>query len=247
MTPKTQALILYEGPSLLDGKPIVVIGVVSGRNRKTGKMVQTYIQRADMDPRDANRTGEDVSICGTCPLRGTANLTKPTGLADKRGCYVQIGQGPLGVYRAYKRGRYAKAESTEEITTLGRGHMVRIGTYGDGAAVPRYVWDALRGEAMGHTAYSHQSGEIGSSFDPAFYMVSAGSERDARAAWAQGMRTFRVVEKVEDIVRGEEILCPASKEAGKRVKCADCLLCGGAMVKAKSVAIPAHGAGLKYA
>lgn len=247
---KTQSLILYEGPSLLDGKPIFVVGIVSRRNRKTGPMVQTYIQRADLDPRDANRTGEDVSICGACPLRGAANLEKPSGLADKRGCYVQIGQGPLGVYRTYKRDRYQRAANVGEITRLGAGRMVRVGTYGDGAAVPRYVWDALKREAKGHTAYSHQSDMAQfpqSSFDPAMYMVSVSGLAAAQAAWAMGQRTFRVVRDMSEIVKGQEILCPASKEAGQRVQCADCLLCGGASVKAKSIAIPTHGAGNRYA
>lgn len=213
----------------------------------TGYMVQTYIQRADLDPRDANRTGEDASVCGGCPLRGIANLSKSKGLADQRGCYVQMGQGPLGVYRAYKRGRYQRAANAAEITALGAGKLVRVGTYGDGAAVPRYVWDALKREAKGHTAYSHQSGLAQSSFDPGMYMVSVSDLASAQAAWAMGQRTFRVVQDVSDIVRGQEILCPASKEAGQRVKCADCLLCGGASIKAKSIAIPTHGAGRKYA
>jgi hypothetical protein len=42
-------------------------------------------------------------------------------------------------------------------------------------------------------------------------------------------------------VKGKEILCPASKEAGERVQCAQCKLCGGNSVKGKSVAIVAHG------
>jgi hypothetical protein len=35
--------IIYNGPSLLDGKPIVVIATYSKRNIKTGAVVQTYI------------------------------------------------------------------------------------------------------------------------------------------------------------------------------------------------------------
>ena len=35
--------IIYNGPSLLDGKPIVVIATYSNRNRKTGAVLQTYI------------------------------------------------------------------------------------------------------------------------------------------------------------------------------------------------------------
>ena len=52
--------------------------------------------------------------------------------------------------------------------------------------------------------------------------------------------------QVSELVRGREILCPASEEAGKRTQCASCLLCGGASVKAKSIAIVAHGAGRKH-
>ena len=66
-----KSAIIYRGPSLLDGAPIVVIAIDSARNTKTGRMVQTYILRADMDPREANKTGADFSICGTCPHRGT--------------------------------------------------------------------------------------------------------------------------------------------------------------------------------
>jgi hypothetical protein len=78
-------------------------------------------------------------------------------------------------------------------------------------------------------------------------MLSADSLADAQEAWANGRRTFRVVASVSDIVRGKEILCPASKEAGKRTTCAQCKLCAGASIAAKSIAIPAHGAGATYA
>jgi len=36
--------IIYNGPSLLDGKPIVVIATYSDRNTKTGRVLQTYIR-----------------------------------------------------------------------------------------------------------------------------------------------------------------------------------------------------------
>jgi hypothetical protein len=121
--------------------------------------------------------------------------------------------------------------------------MVRLGTYGDPAAVPAYIWESLLSQAVGHTAYSHQSGLVGAAFDPAIMMESADSLEQAKAAWGQGRRTFRIVKSVSDIVAGKEILCPASAEAGKRTSCADCGLCGGAKIKAKSIAIPAHGAG----
>ena len=242
---RTTSAIIYEGPSLIDGGPIVVVAIVSKRNRKTGDMLQTYIQRADVPPVEASRLGLDASQCGACPLRGIANIEKKTGQADKRACYVLLGQGPTGVYKTYRAGKYRHAVGHADIAALGAERMVRIGTYGDGAAVPAYIWDSLLSGASGHTAYSHQSGNCETSFDAARYMVSADSEQAARAAWSQGYRTFRVIASVNELA-SEEILCPASKEAGRRTQCARCKLCGGASVKAKSIAIGAHGAGARH-
>lgn len=242
--PKAQSSVIYSGPSLIDGAPIVVIAVISKRNRKTGAMLQTYIMRADMDPRKASALGLDFSICGNCPLRGIAN---PKGKqASKRPCYVILAQGPTIVYKSFLKGNYPVLDTFDAIAALGEGRKVRVGTYGDGAAVPAYVWQALLSRAIGHTAYSHQSGLSQAAFDPAIYMVSADSEAQARAAWETGARTFRVIDTVGDIVKGKEILCPASKEAGARTTCFSCGLCGGASVKGKSIAIPAHGNGANY-
>lgn len=241
---KIQSSIIYMGPSLIDGAPIMVIAVISKRNRKTGAMLQTYIMRSDIDPRHASAQGLDVSICGACPLRGDIN---PGGKqAKNRPCYVVLGQGPTIVWKAFQRDYYPTVSGFDAIAEIGAGQMVRIGTYGDGAAVPAHIWQALLSRANGHTAYSHQSGLAQSAFDPAIYMVSADSEAQARAAWETGKRTFRVIDTVSDIVKGKEILCPASKEAGAKTTCFSCGLCGGNGVKAKSIAIPAHGNGATH-
>jgi len=239
---KPSGYIIYEGPSLLDGKPIVAIAIVKSKNTKTANMVQTYILRSDLDPREANRTGEDYSICGECPHRGTAT-NGDSGLARDRTCYVRIDQGPVIVYKSMLRGIYPVAAGHKAIAAIGEGRMVRVGTYGDGAAVPSYVWDSLLDQAKGHTAYTHQSGATTSSYDASRYMVSADGERAARAAWNAGARTFRVIWDTSDLVRNREVLCPASAEAGYRTTCDKCGLCGGASVKAKSIAIVAHGSG----
>lgn len=242
MTAKPTGHVIYRGPSLLDGKPIVVVAIVKSANAKTANMIQTYILRSDLDPREANRTGEDASICGTCPHRGVAS-DKPTGLATQRTCYVRIDQGPLIVFKTLGRGRYPDTFGHAAIAALGEGRMVRIGTYGDGAAVPSYVWDSLLSKAAGHTAYSHQSGNVASTYDAARYMISADTLTGAQQAWANGARTFRVIRDAADVVKGSEILCPASKEMGYRTTCDKCGLCGGAAIAAKSIAIVAHGAG----
>ena len=224
--------VIYKGPSNFDAKPIVVIAVWSSKNSKTGDMLQTYILRSDIDPRDANKWGEDESICGQCQHRGTPTLDPTKALAEERTCYVSMGQGPLIVFNEFIAGKYPVASPR----AVGAGRRVRIGTYGDGAAAPDYVWSELLSEAEGHTAYSHNGG------DPQRYMVSADTLAQAQGAWANGYRTFRVVRDVSEI-RKNEVLCPASKEAGHKTTCAACLLCGGASVKAKSIAIPVHGSG----
>jgi len=227
--------ILYEGPSLIDGQPIVAIATYSDKNTKTGLMVQTYILCQNIDPRVANKTGADFSICGTCPLKGIPTMDPKRKLAEKRKCYVRIDQGSLIVWKAYQKGRYPK---TNNISELGRGRMVRLGTYGDPAAVPSYVWKQLLEEAIGHTAYSHQNDII--PIDKKIFMGSADSLEHAKKFWNDNIRTFRVIQNLDEI-QDNEILCPASKEAGRKSTCAKCKLCSGTSSNSKkSIAIVQH-------
>ena len=52
---------------------------------------------------------------------------------------------------------------------------------------------------------------------------------------------MRVIQFLASLVKGKEVRCPASEESGQRTTCESCKLCAGASVKAKSVAIVAHG------
>jgi hypothetical protein len=242
MTKLVQSAVIYRGPSLLDGQPIAVVAVLSGRNRKTGLMVQTYILRDDIDPREANRTGADYSICGNCPLRGTPNPEQGK-LAIGRGCYVNIGQGVLITWKHLQRGGYPTVNGHEAIAAIGAGKMVRAGTYGDPAAVPSYIWESLLSRAKGWTGYSHQFENPQAAANPAWFMQSVESAEQARAAWALGRRTFRVVNSETEAVTGSEIVCPSNKG----VQCTDCGLCKGNSAKGKSIVIEAHGAGTIHA
>ena len=226
--------IIYKGPSLLDGKPIVAIATYSSRNTKTGKVLQTYIIRSDISPLEASKTGEDFSICGDCKLRGTPTTDSDRKQAKKRDCYVNLGQGPTIVYKSYKRGIYPKADFQWSRILLGLDRFVRIGTYGDPAAVPNHVWEQLLSNADTWTAYTHQS-----NWRPDIAMQSVDNYEQAIAQWKQGNRTFRVIADLGDIDKQKEALCPASKEAGRRVQCTACKLCKGSS-KAKSIAIVKH-------
>jgi hypothetical protein len=44
----------------------------------------------------------------------------------------------------------------------------------------------------------------------------------------------------DETLQPDEVLCPASEEAGKRTTCENCQLCSGNAIKAKNVAIYAH-------
>ena len=225
-----QHAIIYNGPSLLDGKPIVVIATYSNRNPKTGKVVQTYILRSDINPLEASKTGEDFSICGSCPMRGEVTTDPKRKIAKRRKCYVNLGQGVLIVFKSFLRGVYKEGDPR----TMGRDRFVRVGTYGDPAAVPSEVWDELLAECETWTAYTHQK-----PWRPDIAMQSADSYDEAKAHWAKGRRTFRVIVDLGDIDKANEALCPASKEAGRRVQCTACKLCKGSSL-AKSIAIVEH-------
>jgi hypothetical protein len=242
-TNKPQSSIIYNGPSMLDGQPVIVVAIISSNNAKTGNMIQTHILRADIDPMQASKTGADYSICGNCTHRGTPTDNPEKKTAAGRSCYVNIGQGPNQVYKAYKAGKYPTA-TPEQIQELGTGRMIRLGTYGDPAAVPATIWDNLLKNSSGHTGYTHQHDK---SPDYSRLMYSADNANDAQKAHSKGYRTFRVIpvqqwqEYGKATILSNEILCPASKENDKGITCSQCKLCTGSNSAGKSIAIVAHG------
>lgn len=233
-------MIIYRGPSLLDGAPIVVVVTgAKGRrssNRKTGAMLQTWILRDGVDPVEAARTGGDASICGDCPHRGPGTKAKPT--LRGRTCYVTVFQAPLSVWRTVHRRGYPKV-APADLPALGAGRVVRLGSYGDPAAVPRWVWEGLTRDAASTVGYTHQW-RLGFALAD-LCMASCDSEADVRDAAALGYRAFYVTPTPQPRAAGF-MVCPASAEAGHRLTCAECRACGGTGSKARShVQIAAHG------
>lgn len=245
-TKKSQPLgfVVYEGPSMIDGSPIVVIVnkvFDASANAKTGAIVQTFIIRSDVDPLTALKTGADAGVCGTCEHR-PALVKAGNGKAP---CYVNVGRSVMAVYGAYKRGRYVQA-SPEFIAQFLAEKTLRLGTYGDPAAAPVALWHALAAGAAKRVGYSHQWASIG--FDvnawSTLIMASADTPEQRLQANAMGLRTFRVA-PVGTLPVAGEISCPASAEAGRKTTCADCRLCGGTSVKARDIVIQDHAIGFK--
>lgn len=230
------SVLVYEGPSMLDGHPI--IGALTGlrrksKNPKTGQIPQLWILRSDMHPMDAIRAGADYSICGDCVHRGHFVDERWT-----RSCYVNP-MGPSSVYTAYTRGKYPLV-SIETARLLLAGLTLRLGAYGDPAALPHTLVEDLANAAKDHVGYTHQPSLCHDTLKK-LVMASVETKQAGDALQAQGWRTFRILRPHETVSVKQEFLCPASKEAGHKTTCEHCTLCGGANTNAKSVAIYVHG------
>lgn len=242
--------VLYNGPSRLDGEPIVVIGTGFADktdNTKTGNMIQTWILREDIHPNDAIRDGSDVSICGDCMHRGRLvwDQEKIMRRNKYRTCYVKVFQAPANVWKAYRKGNYP-VMSPYAIPEMFAGRATRFGSYGDPAAIPFEVINAIGISSEFTTGYTHQwktcEGKYGR-----WVMASADNAADRFLAKSLGYRTFRVRVDLDDVEAGE-ISCPAAKEMGHKTLCVDCKACGGHSSRAKcDVTIMAHGDAIKVA
>jgi len=223
-TKKVTGYVIYEGPSLLDGSPIVVImtGLGGSKNRKTGEVAQTWIMRSDMTPIEAFKIGADSTVCGNCPYRWSLYV-KNSGAPR---CYVNLGQAPLSIYKAYKRGSYPALPLDY---TLPPGMGLRLGSYGDPVAVPMKAWKSLIDSASFHLAYTHQWKEFPVQSAPykGLCMASVGNALEALQAVKLGWKFFRVESAPAPI--GLELNCPSDKAThGEHIRqCEACKLCNG--------------------
>jgi len=197
-------------------------------NRKTGDMIQIWILVKAVSPTEAIRTGLDRLICGSCIHRGN-------GDGSGRSCYVNVGQAPLGIWRAWKAGRYP----TLQFMDCFAGRKVRFGAYGDPTHLPLPLALAIAGVSSGWTGYTHQWRKPSLQGWKQILMASVDSIAELVIARSLGWSTFRVGSEAS----AGESLC-ASERVG--TPCADCLLCAGARGGLESVHIPPHGTGARH-
>lgn len=222
--------ILYEGPSLVDGKPIfcALTGAETpSRNSKTGPLIQSWIMRSDVNPLEAVHSNADESVCGSCSLRGDNG--------KGRSCYVTLFMAPNTIFKTKEQ-----LKPIEKHIYKNRG--VRLGAYGDHSVMPTAVTADIVKRAMMTTGYTHQWRTC----DPElkkYLMASCDSEQDRELAKSLGWATFRVKRVDQPKLKGET-LCPASEEAGKTLNCLTCGKCSGG--KTQDVVINIHGAGKKH-
>lgn len=245
-------VVFYEGKSEIDGSPIVGIATWGSENVKTGPLIQTWIMRSDIHPIVAINEGEDKSVCGDCPLRGLirpiSEKTHKGGYAGEtvnkaRACYVLVYNAPAQVYKKYKSGGYPKL--TKEFAKNFFGMGLRYGSYGDPVSIPMKSWELLESLCTADVfpGYTHQWKNKKFSKWKTKLMASTHSVSENEIASASGWRTFRTINDLSEISQNE-IVCPASPEAGMKKTCAMCGACDGRRNKSdvrKSIAIVSHG------
>jgi len=220
---KPTGYVVYEGPSALTREPIVAVVTLKSDNGKTGDMAQLWIiANGDEKPSDALKTGGDKAVCGDCPFAGG------------KGCYVNVGQAPNAVYRTAKAGKYPHGMPPATPKAI------RLGAYGDPAALPFEVIAELLRRFDGHTGYTHSWKTCDARLQ-GVVMASVETAETTAAATQAGWRTARVAP--DATLAANEFLCPATTEGGKRTTCEACQLCNGksAMSTPKGVVFPAHG------
>ena len=228
---KEKGYVVYEGPSAINGKPIVAILTLKSNNVKTGNMAQLWIMARDTAPHIAKKEGNDDAVCGDCPI--------------KKECYVLTFQGPLSVWNAYQRGTYlnisnefAKSKKFIDTSLMFLFNLsIRFGAYGDPAALPKWLIKNIAENCKDFTGYTHQWNKPKFNFLNNYFMASVESVGQHIAAQSFGFRTFRI--KSQNMPIGDsEFECPADTRG---LQCIDCMLCNGSK-QANNVVINAHGA-----
>jgi hypothetical protein len=200
-------------------------------NRKTGDMIQIWILVKAVDPVTAIKSGLDRIICGNCRHRGHEENGR---FGVERTCYVNEGQAPLGIWKAWKAGRYPVLQFMDIFA----GRKVRFGAYGDPTHLPLSLALAIAGVASGHTGYTHQWRKPSLQPWRQILMASVDTVAELLIARSMGWSTFRVTPDTDH--HTVESLC-ASDRSG--TPCADCLACAGARGGIQAIHIPVHGKG----
>ena len=199
-------------------------------NRKTGDMVQIWFLLTDVHPVDAVASGLDAAtICRECPF------------ASGGGCYVNVGQAPAAIWRAYHRNTYPTAYP-KDFTEIFRARKVRFGAYGNPTLLPLSIVKAIASASAGWTGYFHdwRTNPLAHGY-AAYFMASTETASSHRLASALGFRTFHA----SPVRPSGAVECLAES---KGLECSACKLCSGLAKPGKpSVWINPHGSTVKRA
>lgn len=220
---KATGYIIHRGT--VNGSPYVVIATLKTSNIKTGDMVQIWFLLENENPVHAVKNGTDAStICAGCPF------------ASGNGCYVNVGQAPQGIWKAFHRGSYPELFPGDYSPIFG-GRKIRFGAYGNPTLLPIAKVKAIASVSNGWTGYFHdwKTNPMAREY-AGFFMASTETEDSRRLADSLGYRSFHV-----SSVKPKGALECLSDSKG--LTCAQCKLCAGLSKLGKpSIWINPHGA-----
>lgn len=189
-------------------------------------MAQASVIVAGKHPLDVLNTPLEQAVCGDCKL---------SGCNGKRRCYV-YSRMLLHLGHEYPKVPLDKAQELMQWT---RG--MRIGEYGDPAALEFKVWKQMLKNVRFFTGYTHAWKKC----DPQFkkiVMASVDSLEERAEAKRRRWRTYRIRATADEKPQKGEIVCPYEKSG---VTCLECKLCCGTSRKGPDVVITAHGQGAR--
>jgi len=225
--------VAWAGPSELDAEPIMLVIMRGGNdpseNGKTGDVLQVAVMSQREPPGYAYRNGRDGSVCP----QACVHRSKLRG-----------GMGTCYVDKAKLRAAWNNAKRLVQAGVVGvapefwHGAIVRLGSEGDPAAVPRDVLVSIVSQCAAHTGYTARWRTLDRA-EYGYLMASCATVADAEQARAAGWRIFAAGVTPDDEQGLAEMLppCPADAMPG-RVQCVSCLGCGGE--RPNRPAWPAH-------
>lgn len=219
---KESGYLIHKGET--NGSPFVVIATLATSNRKTGNMVQIWFLLENVNPVQAVKEGIDAqTICRECPF------------ASGNGCYVNVGQAPLAIWKGFHRGIYPQLDPKDYGRVFG-GRKIRFGAYGNPSLLPIAIVKAIASVSKGWTGYFHdwRTNPFAREYAQ-FFMASTETENSFRLAQSLGLRTFHA----NPVQPTGTIECLSET---KGLACADCKLCAGlSKSRLPSVWINPHG------
>jgi len=228
---KSNTYIIHRGT--VNGQPYFVAASGFTRasdNRKTGDMIQLWIMLENIDPVAVVQSGLDAStVCQGCPF------------ASGNGCYVNVGQAPLGIYKAARNG--LPEMLPKDYAKFFSGRKVRFGAYGNPTLLPISKVKAIAKASSGWTGYFHNWKSMPAAKREAYnayFMASTETQTSLELAQSLQLRVFHV----SPIQPQNTVECLSDSRG---LTCAQCQLCQGWSKPAKSVWINPHGSTVKKA
>ena len=199
-------------------------------NRKTGDMIQIWIMLQDVSPVAAVQSGLDAAtICQGCPF------------ASGNGCYVNVGQAPLGIYKAAQKN--LPEMHPKDYAKFFNGRKVRFGAYGNPTLIPLSIVKAIARASAGWTGYFHNWKGMPKAKREGYnryFMASTETASSYELAKSLQLRVFHV-----SPVKPENSVECLSDSRG--LTCEECQLCQGWHKPAKDIWINPHGSTMKRA